>query len=79
MFSNVVLYYVNYGVTNRDLVGLFQAYVVDLPCIIAVQVGILLLYFLTSFQSLFYHSSGLLVYSLSEFCYHFGVVVPSFR
>ena len=36
-------------------------------------------FFSQVFQSLFYHSSGLLVCSLGGFCYHFGVVFPSFR
>ena len=31
------------------------------------------------FKVLFYHSSGLVVCNLCGFCYHFGVVLPSFR
>ena len=50
MFSNVALYYMNFGVINMDLVGLFHTHMVDLPCIIAVQVGILSFIFLTSFH-----------------------------
>ena len=62
----MLLYYVNFGVINMDLVGLFYEHVVDSPCILTVQVGILFLYF-----SIFHTSFGV-------FCYQLVVVLCPF-
>ena len=55
-----VLYCVNFEVINN---GFSHAHMLDSPCIIAIQVGILSFIFLTSFGG---------------FCYHLGVVLCPF-